>query len=86
MPTEIKTEVVPFITMDDFEAMSELVKKIEMPFTFYTIDDIKKEIETDLQNALPFAMKLTQQPATTQREKEARNYLLNLLNLTIIFD
>ena len=86
MPSDLDQNLMPFITMDEFEEMSDLVKTIEMPFVFYTIEDIQKEIEPELNESLPFAMKLTQQPAQTTREKEARSYLLNLLNLIIIFD
>ena len=76
----------PFITMDAFEEMSEEVKKIDVPILFYTVEDVQQYIEPDIRKSIPFAMKLSQQPAVTAMEKEARKYLLELLNKTIIFD
>lgn len=75
-----------FVTMDKFEEVSDMVQPIMMPHTFYSIEDIQKYIETDIQVCYPFAIRLSQQKAVTPYEKKARAYLLNMLNTIIIFD
>lgn len=47
---------------------------------FYCIDDIKKHIEPDIKSNLSFAIWLLQKPPETNQEKEARCYLLNVVN------
>lgn len=47
---------------------------------FYCIDDIKKHIEPDIKSNLGFAFWLLQKPPKTSQEKEARCYLLNVVN------
>lgn len=76
----------PFVTMDDFEEISDTVEQIDMEHLFYSIEDIKEQIEPDLKKSLPFAIRLSQQKPQSEQEKKARSYLLNLLNQTIIFD
>ena len=75
-----------FITMDDYEKISDRVEKIEMEPVFYSIQDIQEYIEKDIKESLPFAIRLSQQKPTTAFEKRARHYLLDFLNKTIIFD
>ena len=75
-----------FITMDDYEKISDRVEKIEMEPVFYSIQDIQEYIEKDIKESLPFAIRLSQQKPTTAFEKKARYYLLDFLNKTIIFD
>lgn len=75
-----------FITMDDFEKLSEKVEQIDMPEVFYTIEDIQNYIEPDIVKSLPFAIRLSQQKADNKYAKLARGYLLDVLNKTIIFD
>lgn len=75
-----------FVTMDKFEEVSDMVEKIDMPQTFYAIEDIQKYIEPDIRECYPFAIRLSQQKANTPYEKKARTYLLNMLNKIIIFD
>ena len=47
---------------------------------FYTVEDIKKHIEPDIKASFNFAIWLLQKEAKTPQEKEARRYLMNVVN------
>lgn len=47
---------------------------------FYCIEDIKKYIEPDIKSNLSFAFWLLQKKPQTSQEKEARSYLLSVVN------
>lgn len=75
--------MTPFITIEKVDAIEEIVNKIELKPIFYSIEDIQKYIEPDIEFSLPFAIKLSKQPAKTKQEKEAKKYLLNVISEAI---
>lgn len=78
----MKSNTKPTISFDTLCQIEEKVSlyKWKPDDVSYCIEDIKKHIEPNLKINLNFAIWLLQKEPTSETEKEARRYLMNLID------